>query len=447
MEGWIMGDIRTSSLGGIPFGNSSSRPSAITGQPYFNGQVGRLELYTANGWQNIVQETPNVASIVGTFLESTNTGTITISGTNFTDGAIVSAIGTNGSEINAGSTTYNSVVQLVATFTNLSAAYEPYDIKVTNPSSLFGIIPDALYVNQSPIWVTPSGSLGSYTEITSITLSALSATDPESTTVTYSLASGSTLPTGITLSSSGVISGTLPDIESNTTYTFTVNATDGANTIPRTFSLTSTFTVYGAPAPQAWYIADDLTSVATNTVWTNRGTGFTVPFAFTNNTGTLVTSWRNGHKSLTGSYDVKAALNGQSVITQGGDLTVLCVLHTNQSGFGPYFGVGEFWGNYSSAYGGYYYHGNYFSGWGNFTATPAVQGMKKASGSSYITTYSNGNFGGGDVGSGPDSTPYLSVSGGEANVDGIAEILVWNTQLTNAQMNAVKDALRTKYAF
>ena len=54
-----MADIRTSSLGGIPFGNTSGRPSnPSTGQPYFNGQVGRLELYTSTGWQNIVQETP-----------------------------------------------------------------------------------------------------------------------------------------------------------------------------------------------------------------------------------------------------------------------------------------------------------------------------------------------------------------------------------------------------
>ena len=443
-----MADIRTSQFGGIPFGNNSGRPSSpLTGQPYFNGQAGRLELYTATGWQNIVQETPNVASIVGTFLESSNSGTITISGTNFTDGAIVSAIGTNGVEVNAASTTYNSVVQLTATFTNLSGTYEPYDIKVTNPSSLFGIIPDALYVNQSPVWVTPAGSLGTYTELTSITLSALSATDPENTTITYALANGSTLPTGVSLSSTGVISGTLPDISTNTTYSFTVNASDGSNIIPRTFSITSQFTVYGAPMPQAWYIADDLTSVASGTVWTNRGSGFATNFAFTNGTGTLVSNWRNGHKSLTGAYDVKAALNGQSVINQGGPFTMLCVVHTNQSGFGPFFGVGEWWGNYSSAYGGYYYHGLYSSAWGNFSATPAVQGMRHPSGSGYLATYSNGSFGGDTPGSNPDPTPYLAVSGGEANVDGIAEILVWNTELTDAQMNSVKDGLRAKYAF
>jgi len=65
-----------------------------------------------------------------------------------------------------------------------------------------------------------------------------------SDTVTYELASGSSLPTGITLNSStGVISGTLPDIATNTTYTFTVNASDGINLTPRTFSIVSQYSI------------------------------------------------------------------------------------------------------------------------------------------------------------------------------------------------------------
>jgi len=225
---------------GIPFGNTAGRPAAVTGQPYFNGETARLEMYTATGWQNIVQEVPGVASISGTYSESENSGTITIQGTNFISGAIASAIGTNGTEVIASSTTYNSLVQLTAVFNNLSNANEPYDIKVTNPSNLFGLIPDALYINASPVWQTASGSLGTFNEQVSITLSALSATDSDST-ITYALASGSTLPSGVTLNSAtGVISGTLPDISSDTiTYNFTINATDGVNTIPRTFSITS----------------------------------------------------------------------------------------------------------------------------------------------------------------------------------------------------------------
>ena len=227
--------------GGIPFGDNAGRPAnPATGKLYSNGESARLELYTAAGnWENIVQEVPGVTSISGTYSETTNSGTITINGTNFVSGAIASAIGTNGVQVDASSTTYNSLVQLTAVFTGLSNANEPYDIRVTNPSNLFGLIPDALYVNASPIWQTASGSLGTFNEQVSITLSALSASDSDST-VTYSLADGSSLPSGLSLNgTTGVISGTPPDIATDTTYTFTINASDGLNIIPRTFSLTS----------------------------------------------------------------------------------------------------------------------------------------------------------------------------------------------------------------
>jgi len=226
--------------GGIPFGNTAGRPAnPATGKLYSNGETQRLELYTSAGsWENIVQEVPGVSSITGNYSEQTNSGVISIYGTNFVNGAYATAIGTNGVQINAASTVYNSLVQLTATFTGLSNANEPYDIKVTNPSNLFGIIPDALYVNASPVWQTASGSLGTFIQQVAISISA-TGTDSDST-ITYALASGSTLPSGITLNSStGLISGTLPAIASDTTYTFTINASDGVNTIPRTFSVTS----------------------------------------------------------------------------------------------------------------------------------------------------------------------------------------------------------------
>jgi hypothetical protein len=240
MEGWIMGDIRTSQFGGIPFGNNAARPANPTlGQPYFNGQEQRLELYAATGWQNIVSETPGVVSVSAT-RGAVGEAVLNITGTNFTTGAIASVIGTNGVEIQASSTTVNSIVSVTASFTGLSYLNDPYDVKLTNTSNLFGLLPDAFSVNQNPIWVTTAGSLGTFFEQSSVTLSALSATDPE-TQISYTLASGSSLPSGLSLNSStGVISGTLPNITTNTTYTFTVNASDGVNTVARAFSLTST---------------------------------------------------------------------------------------------------------------------------------------------------------------------------------------------------------------
>jgi len=236
--------IKKSSGSGIPFGNNAGRPANPgTGQLYSNGEAARLELYTATGWQNIVQETPGVASISGTYLESTGSATITISGTNFVSGCYATAIGTNGVQIDATSTTFNSIVQITAVFTGLSNSQEPYDIKVTNPSNLFGIIPDALYINAIPVWQTSAGSLGTFADNVSMSVSAIGSDSDSS--ITYSLASGSSLPSGITLNSStGLISGTAPDVSSNTTYTFTINASDGLNpVVPRAFS----FTVNAAP--------------------------------------------------------------------------------------------------------------------------------------------------------------------------------------------------------
>jgi hypothetical protein len=232
------------SAGGIPFGNNAGRPTGATGKLYSNGETARLELYTqAGAWENIVQEVPGVSAISGTYSESANSGTIIITGTNFVSGAVASAVGTDAVQIQASSTTFNSLVQLSAVFTGLSNANEPYDIKVTNPSNLFGLLPDALYVNASPAWTTAAGSLGTFYEGVSISVSATATDD---STITYALASGSTLPSGITLNSStGAISGTLPDISTNTTYTFTINASDGVNTsVARTFSITSLPVLY-----------------------------------------------------------------------------------------------------------------------------------------------------------------------------------------------------------
>lgn len=230
--------IKKSSGSGIPFGNNAGRPANPgTGQLYSNGEAARLELYTqASGWQNIVQETPGVSSITGSYVESTNSGTITISGTNFVSGCYATAIGTNGVQVDATSTTFNSLVQVVATFTGLSNAFEPYDIKVTNPSNLFGMLPDALYINANPAWTTSAGSLGTFADQVAISVSAVAADD---STITYAVASGSTLPSGLTLNSStGLLSGTLADVASNTTYTFTLTASDGSNpAVSRQFSI------------------------------------------------------------------------------------------------------------------------------------------------------------------------------------------------------------------
>jgi hypothetical protein len=229
--------IKKSSGSGIPFGNDAGRPANPgIGQLYSNGQAQRLELYTDSGWNNIVQEVPGVSSIGGQYVETNNSNTITIYGTNFQSGATAFAVGSNAVDVAATSTTFNSLVQLSAVFTGLTSANEPYDIKVVNPSNLFGVLPDSLFVNNQVTWTTPVGSLGTFAEQVAISVSAVAADD---STITYAVASGSTLPSGITLNTAtGLLSGTLPDVASNTTYTFTLTASDGSNpAVSRQFSI------------------------------------------------------------------------------------------------------------------------------------------------------------------------------------------------------------------
>ena len=238
-----MADIRTTSLGSIPFGDNSKRPSSpLIGQPYFNGEASRLELYTpTTGWQNIVQETPGVVSVIGQLNENSSS-TVQINGTNFAVGAAVYAIGSNAVETQATSVTLISVAQINATFPPLNPAYEPYDIKVVNPSNLYGILYDAITVDNTPVWTTASGSLGTYIEQSpmSVQVSATDASDPSSSPLIYSISSGS-LPPGLSINSAtGVISGTPGNISSSTLYNFTANAYDGQNNVTRNFSITIT---------------------------------------------------------------------------------------------------------------------------------------------------------------------------------------------------------------
>jgi hypothetical protein len=89
-----------------------------------------------------------------------------------------------------------------------------------------------------PIWNTPVGSVGAYASLITMQtqLSALAVLPAIS--ITYTLLSG-TLPTGLTISTSGLISGIPELVTQDTTYTFVVRATDNLGEIrDRTFSIT-----------------------------------------------------------------------------------------------------------------------------------------------------------------------------------------------------------------
>jgi hypothetical protein len=85
MEGWIMSDIRTSALGGVPFGTSFTRPAnPQIGQTYYNGTLGVQEIYTSSGWlpatgANDFNVTLNGPVTTATFTKEYFAGAYTIS--------------------------------------------------------------------------------------------------------------------------------------------------------------------------------------------------------------------------------------------------------------------------------------------------------------------------------------------------------------------------------
>ena len=79
-------------------------------------------------------------------------------------------------------------------------------------------------LNNPPEWSTSPGSLGSFSNGSAVSIT-LSAIDPEHYAVEYSLSNSSTLPSGLILSDTGIISGTLS--EASGSYAFDVSASDG----------------------------------------------------------------------------------------------------------------------------------------------------------------------------------------------------------------------------
>jgi len=111
-----------------------------------------------------------------------------------------------------------------------------YNIYVLNGDGGTAIRVNALQYSNTPVWITTS-PLTSQLEDTPVSIQ-LSATGAN----TYALQSGSTLPTGLTLSANGLISGTVnTNVSTATTYNFTVEAIDTENQeTPKAFAVTIT---------------------------------------------------------------------------------------------------------------------------------------------------------------------------------------------------------------
>jgi hypothetical protein len=175
---------------------------------------------------------PTIGSINPSTIENTQTA-VTITGTNYINTPFVDAINSStGAIISADSVSFSSATSIVATFT--LSVDGTYFIRVENNDGLAVRSGSALLtVSDAPAWQTAAGSLGSFSAgaTISVTVNATAAT-------AYAIQSGS-LPGGLSLNTStGAITGTENAATSDTTYNFTIRATDAqAQTADRAFSI------------------------------------------------------------------------------------------------------------------------------------------------------------------------------------------------------------------
>jgi len=188
---------------------------------------------------------PTVTGVTPSAIGNTATSVV-IAGTNFVITPNVEFINSSGVITLPNSITRDSATQLTVNVTLPTDG--TYFIRVENPDGLAARSSSAiLTVSDAPTWSTSAGSLGSVAAGASASFSVSASSD---STVAYSettsvLTSNTDTPAStmnLSLNSStGAITGTAPAATSETTYNFTLRATDAeSQTADRAFSITVT---------------------------------------------------------------------------------------------------------------------------------------------------------------------------------------------------------------
>ena len=207
--------------------NAKLANSAIT----INGSAVSL-----GGSVTVGETKPTISSISPSVIDNT-TSTITITGTNYISVPYVDLINASTGAITQASTvSFTNATTLVIT-TTLSVDGTYYLRIENNDGNAVRSSTALLTVSDAPAWTTSAGSLGSFSGGSSIGTITLTATDSTGMT----LQSGS-LPGGITLTSgsgSSTLTGTESGATEDTTYSFTIRATDAeGQTADRAFTIT-----------------------------------------------------------------------------------------------------------------------------------------------------------------------------------------------------------------
>jgi len=265
----------------IPVGTTAQRPSnPSSGYTRMNSDTNTMEMYNGSTWVTVGGTSLKVYSVDPTTIDGSSGTSLTLIGEGFESGATVHFVSaSNGSQTIASSVTYVSATELTVTTPSLAVAGEPWSIKVTNPDGISAAIESILDAGGSPTWTTAAGQVGSDALQNSAFSATVAATDPDGQAITYS-ESGTTVLTGsgsnelgFTLNSStGAISGTMPSLSSNTTFNFTLGASDGIN------STTRNFNIVGLAAHPDYYIfrgdGEGGTGTSDTSVWNQSWTSY-----------------------------------------------------------------------------------------------------------------------------------------------------------------------------
>jgi len=227
------GDTITIPAGATFAGTQNIANSALvgSGQITINGQAVAL-----GGSITLTTETrPTFTSITPNVIENAQT-TCVIAGGSFVSVPLVTAINsTTGARVSADEVAYNSASQITVKFTlPVDGTYLLY---IENPDGNAVQTSAVLTVSDAPAWQTAAGSLGSFSGGASFGTITLTATN----SVSMAKTSG-TFPGGMTLNSgsgSSTLTGTETGATADTTYTFTIRATDAqGQTADRQFTVT-----------------------------------------------------------------------------------------------------------------------------------------------------------------------------------------------------------------
>jgi hypothetical protein len=252
----------------LPQGTTAQRPSPATvGTARYNTDTGVIEFYTTQGWVEL--SSLGISDVSPTTYSGASGSSFTVSGSGFYAGCTVTLINNTGTTYSPGTTTINSSTQI--TFTTGQAftrGASPFSVKVSTPLGYSVIKSNAFTAGNVPVWSTAAGTVANIYDIMRSSYSniTLTATDADGDAITYSVVSGA-LPTNLSLGSNGVITrtGTIPNVAVNTTYNFTVRATDAkGDYVDRLFNIivyapvVTSFTSSGA---SSWTVPTNLSIV------------------------------------------------------------------------------------------------------------------------------------------------------------------------------------------